>query len=232
MKAEKIIIIEDEPDIVDVLSYNLSHEGYEVSSAPDGESGLAQIRAQLPDLVLLDLMLPGLDGIEVCRKLKGADSTRDIPIIMVTAKEEESDVVLGLGVGADDYVTKPFSPKEVVARVKAILRRGPVRGNEESLDRIMVGELSIDPVCHEVSVKGRQLELTPTEFRLLYHLASHPGRVFRRQDLLDSVVGKDAVVIDRTIDVHVNALRRKLGRNRGLIETVRGIGYKLKDTSR
>ncbi len=231
MRSEKIVIIEDEPDIVDVLAYNLSREGFQVVSAPDGESGLQEIRSQMPDLVLLDLMLPGFDGIDVCQRLKASETTRGIPIIMITAKGEERDVVLGLGVGADDYIVKPFSPKEVVARVKAILRRGPVRERKETFERTVVGDLIIDPACHVVQLKGKKLGLTPTEFSLLRHLASQPGRVFRRQDLLDRIVGRDTIVIDRTIDVHINSIRKKLGPHRDMVETVRGVGYKLRDMS-
>lgn len=229
MKREKIIVIEDEPDIAEVIEYNLRREGYEVGSSRDGEDGLRLVRSEPVDLVLLDLMLPGLDGIEVCRSLKADPQTRGIPIVMVTAKGEESDIVLGLGVGADDYITKPFSPKELVARLKAVLRRGPLRDDRDAQERIVCGEVVIDSGRHEIQVDGEQLVFTATELRLLHFLASHPGRVFTRDRLLTRVLGEDAVVIDRNIDVHVKAIRKKLGRHRDLIETIRGVGYRFRD---
>jgi len=174
-------------------------------------------------------MLPGLDGIEVCRRIKNDPSSRATSIIMVTAKGEESDVVLGLGVGADDYVTKPFSPRELVARVKAVLRRGLLRENQGANERIERDGIIIDAGKHEARVDGKSVAFTPTEFRLLHFLASHPGRVFARDHLLSRVIGGDAFVIDRNIDVHIRAVRQKLGRHRDLIETIRGVGYRFKD---
>lgn len=229
MSSEKIMVIEDEPDIVEVITYNLSREGYEVLSATNGEEGLRRVREETPDLVLLDLMLPGIDGVELCRELKSEPKTRGVPIIMVTAKGDESDVVLGLGVGADDYIKKPFSPKELVARVRAVLRRAPLRHEDSKNLRITLQGVVIDRGRHEVSVDGGRVEFTPTEFRLLSALASRPGWVFERSALLDQVVGPDTVVIDRSIDVHVNAIRKKLGAHRDLIRTVRGVGYKFDD---
>ncbi|MEZ5987740.1 MAG: response regulator [Planctomycetota bacterium] len=229
MKKEKILLIEDEPDILDVLEYNLRREGYRVVKSRDGEEGLRLAKREGPDLVLLDLMLPGLDGIEVCRSLKSDPVTQPIPVIMVTAKGEESDVVLGLGVGADDYVSKPFSPKELIARVKAVLRRGPVRDQGGTRKRIELPMLTVDPERHEVLVEGEPVSLTPTEIRLLHFLASHPGRVFDRGHIMSRIIGEDAIVIDRNVDVHVRAVRQKLGRHRDLIETVRGVGYRFKD---
>ena len=224
MSATKVVVIEDEPDILELIEYNLRREGFEVATATSGRSGLSAIGRENPDIVLLDLLLPGLDGLDVCRRLRSVDSTRDLPIIMVTARGEESDVVLGLGLGADDYIHKPFSPRELVARVRAVLRRGRMRERDPER-KVVRGPLAINPVKHRIKVDGRRLEFTPTEFRLLHFLASHPGRVFTRGQLLDRAIGDRAVVIDRNIDVHVRAVRKKLGSHRGLIETVRGIGY-------
>lgn len=228
MKPEKIVV-EDERDILEVIGYNLGREGYRVVTATDGLRGLHLIRDEAPDLVLLDLMLPGLDGLEVCRRLKADPVTKAIPIIMVTAKGEESDVVLGLGLGADDYVTKPFSPKELVARVKAVLRRGRLKEEAGAGERIVRGGVVFDAARFEVRVDDEPVTLTATEFRLLHFLASHPGRVFTRDQLLNRVISEQAVVVDRNIDVHVRAVRKKLGGYRELIETVRGIGYRFKD---
>ena len=228
MAREKIVVIEDEADILEVIQYNLKREGYQVLTSRDGEEGLGQVREQAPALVLLDLMLPGLDGIEVCKQLKQNPVTRAIPIIMVTAKGEESDIVLGLGVGADDYVAKPFSPKELVARVKAVLRRGPLQ-EERAGERIVAGEVVIDAARHEVLVAGKPAVFTATELRLLHFLASQPGRVFTRDQLLSRVIGEDAAVIDRNIDVHIRSIRKKIGEHRDLIETIRGVGYRFRD---
>jgi two-component system phosphate regulon response regulator PhoB len=229
LKTEKIVVIEDEDDILEVIAYNLKREGYEVITSTSGEDGLDKIEKTAPQLVVLDLMLPEIDGLELCRKLKSDPLTRSIPVIMVTAKGEESDVVLGLGVGADDYVTKPFSPKELVARVKALLRRSKTRSESDNRERIARGGVVIDPQRHDVQVDGEPISLTATEFRLLHFLASHPGRVFTRDHLLARVIGEDAIVIDRNIDVHVRAIRKKLGSQRELIETIRGVGYRFKD---
>jgi two-component system phosphate regulon response regulator PhoB len=228
-RREKVVVIEDEADILEVVRYNLAREGFRVVTSLDGEEGLALVRREAPDLVLLDLMLPGLEGIEVCRRLQADPITSGIPVIMVTAKGEESDVVLGLAVGADDYVSKPFSPKELVARVKAVLRRGPLKAEQGPGERIVRKGLTIDASRHQVSVDGQPVTMTATELRLLHFLASHPGRVFSRDQLLSRVIGDHAVVIDRNIDVHVGAIRRKLGPYRGLIETVRGVGYRFQD---
>lgn len=229
MKKAKILLIEDEPDILELLEYNLAREGYKVDTSMNGEDGLAAAIRDNPDLVLLDLMLPGMDGIEICRALKEDPATKGIPIIMVTAKGEESDVVLGLGVGADDYVAKPFSPRELVARVKAVLRRGPIQEARVHKNRLVRGPLEIDLDRHEVLVDGEPTDVTPTELRLLHFLASHPGRVFDRNHIMSRVIGHDALVVDRNVDVHVRAVRNKLGKHRDLIETVRGVGYRFKD---
>lgn len=229
MARAKILVVEDEVDILEVIEYNLSREGFRVLSSRDGDAGLRIARSDAPDLVLLDLMLPGLDGLEVCRRLKADTITCDIPIIMVTAKGEESDIVLGLGIGADDYMTKPFGPKELVARVKAVLRRRPLVRKDEADERIVIGDLVIDISRHEVLIDSEPLILTPTELRLLHLLATQPGRVFTRDQLLSRVIGDGAFVIGRNIDVHIRGMRSKLGRHRDMIETVRGVGYRLRD---
>jgi two-component system phosphate regulon response regulator PhoB len=225
----KILVVEDEADILDVLEYTLSREGYRVLSTRDGADAIELAQQEAPRLILLDLMLPGLDGLEVCRKLKSDAVTRDIPVIMVTAKGEESDIVLGLGLGADDYVTKPFSPKELVARVKTVLRRGPLRDGEGDDVRLVFENLVIDPSRHEVLVDGAAVDFTPTELRLLHLLASHPGRVFTRDQLVSRVIGEGAFVVHRNIDVHIRGIRSKLGRQRARVETVRGVGYRFTD---
>ncbi|MCB1163282.1 MAG: response regulator [Candidatus Krumholzibacteriia bacterium] len=229
MAGQKVLVIEDEGDILEIIAYNLGREGYQVLSSRDGEEGLEIAQREEPDLILLDLMLPGTDGLEICRIIKDGPRGADTPIIMVTAKGEESDVVLGLGMGADDYVVKPFSPRELVARVKAVLRRGPLRVKPESGERVERDGVVIDAQKFMVKVDGDSVPFTATEFRLLHYLARHPGRVFSRNQLLARVIGDDAVVIDRNIDVHVRSLRKKLGPYRDLIETQRGVGYRFKD---
>ncbi|MZH04335.1 MAG: response regulator [Nitrospinae bacterium] len=227
MKKNKVALIEDEADILEVIEYSLSKEGFEVCTALNGEAGLALIKKENPDLVLLDLMLPGLDGIEICRKLKADSATRSISIIMVTAKGEESDIVLGLGIGADDYVVKPFSPRELMARVKSVLRRGGVQEEGDSL--ISRNGLVIDIDRHEVRLEGKKIVLTAMEFKLLHFLASHPGRVFTRENLLSHVASDDAFIIDRNIDVHIRSIRKKLEKHRDLIETIHRVGYRFRD---
>jgi DNA-binding response OmpR family regulator len=223
-----VLVIEDDPDIRELVEYNLKREGFKVVSAADGERGLESARRAAPDLVILDLMLPGVDGVEICRRLKEDPLTRGIPVIMVTAKDDETDVVLGLGVGADDYVPKPFGPKALIARVHAVMRRGTLRDAQEAKERVAHGPLVIDRVRHEVLLDGEAMVLTPTEFRLLHLLASHPGRAFTRSQLLSRVIGESAYVLDRNIDVHVRAVRQKLGSHRELIETVRSVGYRFR----
>jgi DNA-binding response OmpR family regulator len=229
VKTEKIVVIEDEADILEVIEYNLRREGFDVIASQSGEDGLEKIEKASPDLILLDLMLPEIDGIDLCRRLKSDPLTATIPVIMVTAKGEESDVVLGLGVGADDYVTKPFSPKELIARVKAVLRRGQLRDDSDRKGRVVRDGVVVDVKRHEVKVDGAAVSFTATELRLLHFLASHPGRVFTRDHLLSRVIGEDAIVIDRNIDVHIRAIRKKLGDHRDLIETVRGVGYRFRE---
>ena len=227
MKKPKIVVIEDEVDILEVINYNLSKEGFDVCSALDGEEGLALIKKEVPDLVLLDLMLPGLDGIEICRKLKTDYSTRSIPIIMVTAKGEESDIVLGLGMGADDYMVKPFRPRELMARIRSVLRRGEFIEEGEGL--VSIDELVIDINRHEVKLEGKKIVLTAMEFKLLHFLASHPGQVFTRENLLNRVSSDDTFIIDRNIDVHIRSIRKKLDKHRELIETIHRVGYRFRD---
>jgi len=229
MSKKKIVIIEDEPDILEVLSYNLKREGFEVFTALNGSIGLPLIDKEKPDLVLLDLMLPGMDGIEICGMLKNDTRTQNTLIIMVTAKGEESDVVLGLGVGADDYISKPFSPKELVARVKAVLRRGGLVEKSAEKERIDFGLLEIDTSKHKVTIKGQEIKLTATEFRLLHYLASNPGRVFSREQLLNKALGDATIVVDRNIDVHIRGIRKKMDIDPPLIETIRGVGYRFQD---
>ena len=228
MKRSKVVVIEDEPDIVEVISYNLKREGYQVASAMRGDEGLNLVRNQSPALVILDLMLPGMDGLSVCQQLKSDPITRDIPIIMVSAKGEESDVVIGLGMGADDYLGKPFGPRELLARVKAVLRRGAVQDDNQK-ERVVVGDLMIDAARHEVRVADQLVRLTATEFKILYQLASQPGRAFSREQLLNRVIGDGVVVVDRNIDVHIRSIRKKLAQCSQMIQTIRGVGYRFVD---
>ena len=226
---KSIVVIEDESDILEVLKYNLEREGYRVRTSRDGESGLRLIREENPDLVLLDLMLPSLDGIEICRRLREDPVTRTLPVIMLTAKGEESDVVLGLGVGADDYVTKPFSTGELTARIRAVLRRTELSDLDQEQERIERTGLVIDIGRHQVKVDGEPVTLTATELRLLHFLAMHPGRVFTRDLLLGRAIGEHAFVGDRNIDVHIRSIRKKLGTQRDRIETIRGVGYRFRE---
>jgi two-component system phosphate regulon response regulator PhoB len=229
LRRQKIVVVEDEPDILEVFDYNLTREGFRVVTARDGADGLKKIRQELPDLVVLDLMLPGMDGLEVCRRLRGDDVTRALPVVMVTAKGEEADIVVGLGMGADDYLVKPFRPRELLARVRAVLRRSQTQTQTASSERVEFTGLVVDVGRHEVLVRGDPVTLTPTEIRLLHFLMSHPGRVFTRDQLLARAIGEHAVVIDRNIDVHVRSIRKKLGEERERLETVRGVGYRFRD---
>jgi two-component system phosphate regulon response regulator PhoB len=228
MARPRILIIEDERGLTDVLSYNLQREGYDVTVAHDGQEGLRKAQMQIPDLVILDLMLPTVDGLEVCRELRAGERTHHLPILMLTAKAEETDQVVGFSMGADDYVTKPFSVKVLVQRVKALQRRA--EAGAEPGDVIEHLDVKIDRVRHRVTVKGRELELTPTEFRLLECLLRQPGRAFTRPQLMDVAIGEGAVVLERTIDVHIKTLRKKLGGEQEYIETVRGVGYRFRET--
>jgi len=210
-----------------LVRYNLDKNGYNTEIATTGEEALAKARAKLPDLVILDLMLPGIDGLGVCKKLKSDTKTQNIPIIMLTAKGEEIDIVTGLELGADDYVTKPFSPKVLVARVRKILHRAIARDLEKA--PVKIYELTIDPARREVLIKNKPVELTFTEFNILYVLAKRPGLVFTRYQIVDALHGDDYLVTDRAVDVQIVGLRKKLGPCSKYIETVRGVGYRFKD---
>jgi len=228
MAKEKILVVDDEEDILELLRYNLARQGYEPKTVGTGEEALAAARLEPPDLVILDLMLPGLDGLEVAKALKNDPRTVHTPIVMLTARGEEADVVAGLELGADDYVTKPFSPRVLLARVKAVLRRRRAAPADETAT-LKVHDIVIDPGRHEVTVKGKPVELTLTEFRILHALARRPGWVFTRYQIIDAAQGAEVAVTDRSVDVHIVSLRRKLGASGRFIETVRGIGYKMKD---
>jgi two-component system phosphate regulon response regulator PhoB len=227
MARPRILIIEDERGLTDVLSYNLAREGYEILVAHDGQEGLRKAQMHLPDMILLDLMLPGMDGLEVCRQLRAGEQTRTVPILMLTAKAEEIDQVVGFSMGADDYVTKPFSVKVLLQRIKALQRR--VDTGAEAVDAIEHLGVRIDRVRHRASVAGEELNLTPTEFRLLECLLRQPGRAFTRPQLMDAAIGEGAIVLERTIDVHIKTLRKKLGPDHDYIETVRGVGYRFRE---
>ncbi len=227
MSKESILIVDDEEDVLELVRYNLAKNGYQAETAGTGEEALIKARAQLPDLMILDLMLPGIDGLEVCKKVKGDSKTQHIPIIMLTAKGEEADVVTGLELGADDYVTKPFSPKVLIARVRRILQRTVARDLEKAA--IRVRELTIDPGRRQVLVKDKPVDLTFTEFNILYTLARRPGMVFTRYQIVDALHGSEYLVTDRAVDVQIVGLRKKLGPLNGYIETVRGVGYRFKD---
>jgi two-component system phosphate regulon response regulator PhoB len=227
----RILVIEDEPDIQTLLQYNLQREGHVVTIADTGENGLHEMRRNLYDLVLLDLMLPDKDGLEVCRIMRSDANLVTIPIIMVTAKSEESDVVLGLGLGADDYVIKPFRVKELLARIKVRLARSQDVELQTSKKRIQVKDLTIDPVRHIVAIDDAVIPLTLTEFKLLHFMASHPGIAYGRYDILDRISTGDSTITDRTLDVHVRNLRSKIKPYDHLVETVRGIGYRFSDVS-
>jgi DNA-binding response OmpR family regulator len=232
MKPINVLVIEDEADIQDVVAVNLRAEGYKVVCEADGLAGLETAKLHPPDIVLLDLLLPGMDGLDVCRQLRAYPATHQVPIIMVTCKGKETDKVLGLGIGADDYLVKPFSIDELLARVKAVLRRYKMHDTAAQRGRIEAGSLIVDSEKHVVTVDGYELTLTATEFRLLQTLISFPGRVFTREQLIVQCIGDDAVVIDRNIDVHLGAVRKKLGSLKHYIETVRGVGYRFRDPNK
>ncbi len=231
MAKPKILVIEDERSLVEVLTYNLAREGFEVLTSYDGQDGLRQAQVKLPDLVVLDLMLPLKGGLDVCRELRMGSRTREIPIIMLTAKAEESDQLIGFATGADDYVTKPYSTKVLIQRIKKELRRRQA-GEEPAAGAGSVYTchgVVVDRHRHRALYDGEELALTPTEFRLLETLLRQPGRAFNRHELMDAAIGEDAVVLERTIDVHVKSLRKKLGDAADLIETVRGVGYRFRE---
>lgn len=225
---EHILVVDDEEDILELVDYNLSRAGYRVTCVASGGDAVKAARSAMPDLVVLDLMLPGLDGLEVCTLLKNDPKTRDAAIVMLTARGEEKDIVRGLELGADDYVTKPFSPRVLLARIQAVLRRREQEANQQ--DTVLrVHELVIHPGRHEVLVKGKPLNLTFTEFRVLHCLARRPGWVFTRSQIVDAVRGEGYAVTDRAVDVQIVGLRKKLGSRGHYIETVRGVGYRLKE---
>jgi two-component system alkaline phosphatase synthesis response regulator PhoP len=228
MAHESILVVEDEEHIQELVCLNLNKEGYRTVSAATGEEALVIARAQRPNLILLDLMLPGIDGLEVCKTLKAGDKTRSIPIVILTAKGEDADIVAGLELGADDYITKPFSPRVMIARVRAVLRR---RSTAQAPDSavIKIFDLTIDPGRHEVLVAERRVELTFTEFRILSVLARRPGWVFTRYQIVDAVHGEGYPVTDRSIDVQIAGLRKKLGEAGHFIQTIRGIGYRFRE---
>jgi len=227
MEKTTILIVDDEEDIIELVRLNLAREGYQTLACTTGEKALEIAESKLPDLVILDIMLPGIDGMEVCRRLKGNPSTRQIPVLMLTAKGEEADIVAGLELGAGDYVTKPFSGKVLAARVRRLLRSHEEETDDRSVVRVQ--DLTIDPPRHEVLVDGKSVSLTLTEFNILHLLARRPGVVFTRYQIVDEIHGSDCMVTDRAVDVQIVGLRRKLGSYGKLIETIRGIGYRLRD---
>lgn len=228
MTKERILVVEDEEDILELVRFNLSREGYSVMGAASGEEAWKLAASELPDLIVLDLMLPGMDGLEVTKMIKNDPRTRDIPIIMLTAKGEESDIVTGLELNADDYITKPFSPRILVARVRAVLRR-KIKEPEDESSVLKIHDLVIHPGRHEVLVEGEPVELTFTEFGILSYLARRPGWVFTRSQIVDAVRGDDYFVTDRAVDVQIVGLRKKLGPASKYIETVRGVGYRFRE---
>jgi two-component system alkaline phosphatase synthesis response regulator PhoP len=229
MAKETILVIEDEEDIQELIQYNLEREGYSVDCVDTGESGLEKVRELIPDLIILDLMLPGIDGLRVCRMLKNDTKTEHIPIIMVTAKGEEADIITGLEMGADDYVPKPFSTKVLIARVRSVLRRSQHQEEQNSTGVVKRRELVINPGRREVLLKGNALNLTFSEFEILYLLAKRPGWVFTRNQIVNEVKGDDYPVTERAIDVQIVGLRKKMGNFGNYIETIRGVGYRFKD---
>ncbi len=228
MSQAKILIVEDEEDVLELVRYNLEKNGYQTESALNGRKALEKIRSTSLDLILLDLMLPEVDGLEVCRNVKKDAKTADIPVIMLTAKGTEADIVAGLEMGADDYITKPFSPRVLMARVKAVLRRKETQPDTDKRT-IRIHEIEIDPGRHKVTIEGRPVQLTTTEFSLLKFLASRPGWVFTRYQIVDAVHGSDYPVTDRSVDVQVVGLRKKMGAAGKYIETVRGVGYRFQE---
>lgn len=224
----RVLVVDDEPDLLELVRYNLTKAGYEVACVESGEEALAHTRKNRPDLIILDVLLPGLDGMEVCRILRRDPQTTGIPIVMLTARSEDIDVISGLELGADDYLTKPFSPRVLLARIKALLRRQ--QSNDDAEAPLVYGDVSIQPGRYEVHAGQQRVYLTPTEFHILYFLARRPGWVFTRYQIVDAVRGEDAEVTERSVDVHVAAIRRKLGDHRELVETLRGVGYRFRSS--
>jgi two-component system alkaline phosphatase synthesis response regulator PhoP len=229
MTSHRVLVVDDEEDLLELVRYNLSKEGFQVHCVSSGEEAIQAARTLLPDVILLDLMLPAVDGLSVCKVLKSSPQTQQIPVVMLTAKTAEADVVSGLEMGADDYVTKPFSPRVLLARLRAVLRRKPRQASEDDTSAIRVHELVIHPGRHEVLLRGQPIELTFTEFRLLQFLARKPGWAFSRNQIVDAVKGEDYPVTERSVDVQVAGLRKKLGDLGHYIETVRGVGYRFKE---
>jgi two-component system phosphate regulon response regulator PhoB len=228
MSKAKVLIIEDDRSLADVLAYNLKQAGYEVLTASDGQDGLLQAQMKLPDIVILDLMLPVIDGLDVCRRLRADQATKDVLIVMLTAKAEETDELIGFSLGADDYVAKPFSVKVLIERIKALRRRRTTDPTDS--DEVSVAQgITVDRRRYRALAEGKTLQLTRSEFRLLDTLIRQPGRVFQRSELIDAALGEDTMVMERTIDVHIRALRAKLGSLADVIETVRGVGYRFRD---
>jgi two-component system phosphate regulon response regulator PhoB len=228
MAREKIIVVEDDEDILELIAYNLGREGYQVTKVTSGEKLLQLVQTRQPDLIILDLMLPGVDGLQICKRLKAEPRTQRIPVVMVTARGEEADVVSGLELGADDYIPKPFRPRELVARVRAVLRRSGAPAADPATVTT-IHDLTIDPRRREVKVAGKVVGLTFTEFELLHFLARNPGLVFTRYQIVDAVRGDNYSVTDRSVDVQVVGLRRRLGKAGRHIETVRGVGYRFQE---
>ncbi len=228
MPKERILVVEDEEDIAELVRYNLSKEGYQVTCVGAGEPALKKARELNPDLILLDLMLPGIDGLDVCRELKRSRETRHIHIVMLTAKGEESDIVTGLELGADDYIAKPFSIRVLHARIRAVFRRGAEEVPDEK-SMVNVHGMIVDPVRHAVSIAGRSIPLTATEFKILHYLARRPGWVFTRDQIIKGAKGDNLAVTDRSVDVQISSLRTKLGEAGESIETVRGVGYRFRE---
>ncbi len=228
MSKEKILVIDDEEDILELVRYNLAKNGYRVTCVTSAERGLEKLNEETPHVILLDLMLPGMDGLDMCRKLRNNAATANIPIIMITAKGEDADIVTGLELGADDYITKPFSPRVLLARIRVLLRRN----RQEDVDEtsvLKIHDIVVNPVRHEVLIKGNPLVLTATEFGILHFMARRPGWVFSRDQIISAVKGDDYPVTERSVDVQIVGLRKKLGDSGDLIETVRGVGYRFKE---
>lgn len=228
MPKETVLIVDDEKDILELLRYNLAKEGYKIFQASSGEEAIKLAKSASPDLVVLDLMLPGIDGLDVCKIIKNDPKTKNIAVIMLTAKNEESDIVTGLELGADDYIIKPFSPKVLIARVRSVIRRKSKLSVSDD-DSIKIVDLEINPGRHEVLIKGKPVDLTYTEFKILHFLAKRPGWVFTRYQIVDAVRGGEYIVTERSVDVQIVGLRKKLGEFGNFIETIRGVGYRLKE---
>ena len=228
MARLQVLVVDDEPDILELIGYNLARHNFDMIGVDSGEEAFVSVRKSLPDLVVLDLMLPGIDGLEVCRRLKNDNRTAAVPVIILSAKGQEADVVVGLELGADDYLTKPFSPRVLMARIKAVLRR--IQGESDAAETVITHQdLRIHSGRHEVLVAGAPVQLTLTEFRILYQLARRPGWVFTRNQILEAAQGDEAGVTERAVDVHMVALRRKLGSSGDLVQTIRGVGYRMRE---